>query len=252
MSLIRGLKSVVAFLTIIPTGESHEGVKEAASHMYLFPIVGAALGFLVGLLGNMLTRALPAGLAATTLTVGTIYLITGLNHFDGLIDFGDGVMAHGSPEEKVSIMRDKSTGAGGLGLGLINTLLLTSCLWAISAWELPSLMTISEASAKLAMVLGAVTGKQAQEGVGAIFISTLKGRLGKITLLTSIIFTIGLSTLIIGVRGLIGVASALTIGLVIEYISNINFRCVTGDVLGAINELSRTSSLLAMVIFNWT
>ncbi|MEM3382381.1 MAG: adenosylcobinamide-GDP ribazoletransferase [Candidatus Bathyarchaeia archaeon] len=251
MTPMRGLKSVLAFLTIIPIGKDSGEVREAASNMYLFPIFGAALGFFIGLLGKILSELIPTGLTSTVLTIIILYLVTGLHHFDGLLDFGDGVMAHGSPEEKVSIMRDKSIGAGGFGLGLLNTLLLASCIWSIPAVELPLLMAVSEASAKLVMVLVAVIGKPAQNGLGAIFISTLTGRRGKITLITSLLFTLGVSTLTIGIRGLVGVFSALTVGILIEYISNINFRCVTGDVLGAVNELSRTLSLLTMGTLNW-
>jgi adenosylcobinamide-GDP ribazoletransferase len=248
---MRGLKSVVAFLTIIPIGRDSGEVREAASNMYLFPVFGAALGFFIGLLGKILRELIPTGLTSTVLTISILYLVTGLHHFDGLLDFGDGVMAHGSPGEKVSIMRDKSIGAGGLGLGLLNTLLLASSIWSIPAGELPPIMVVSEASAKLVMVLLAVTGKPAQDGVGAIFISTLAGRRGKITLITSLLFTVGVSALTIGTRGLVGALSALTVGILIEYISNINFRCVTGDVLGAANELSRTFSILTMVTLNW-
>ena len=40
--------------------------------------------------------------------------MTGLHHTDGLLDFGDGVMVHGTAEHKIEVMHDQLTGAGGL------------------------------------------------------------------------------------------------------------------------------------------
>lgn len=39
---------------------------------------------------------------------------TGFHHLDGLIDFGDGMMVHGSPEKKIAVTRDKRIGTGGV------------------------------------------------------------------------------------------------------------------------------------------
>ena len=35
------------------------------------------------------------------------------------MDFGDGIMVHGSPEKKLRIMKDPMTGVGGIATGLI-------------------------------------------------------------------------------------------------------------------------------------
>jgi len=247
MPLSRGLKSVISFLTIIPVRAGAEPLRDAALNMYLFPLVGAGLGFFVGLMGSFLTTFLPASLTTTVLTVTILYLATGLHHFDGLLDFGDGLMLRGQPEEKIAAMRDKPTGAGGLGLGLLNTLLLISCLWAIPAEKLIPVMIVSEASAKLTMVLGAVLGKPSSSGVGAVFIQTLTGKRGITTFAIATIFAITIAALALGMRGFLGLASALAVGGIIVQLSHRNFGCVTGDVLGSMNELARSLSLVVLV-----
>jgi len=60
--------------------------------------------------------------------LGILILINGAQHVDGLLDFGDGIMFHGSPSGKLRIMRDPTTGAGGLSLGLI---ILTTTAFSI-------------------------------------------------------------------------------------------------------------------------
>ena len=47
--MLKEIGSVFSFLTIIPTGNSD--LETVAKHMYLFPIVGIAIGLLVGSIG---------------------------------------------------------------------------------------------------------------------------------------------------------------------------------------------------------
>ena len=249
--MLEGFKSVIAFLTIIPVRGRVESIEEIAHNMHLFPIVGAGLGACVGFLGSVLVRLLPSALIAVVLTISSLYLVTGLHHFDGLLDFGDGMMVQGTPEKKKAAMRDKNTGAGGLGLGLLNTLLLLSCLWIAAPDEFMPLIMVSEASAKFAMVFGAAVAKPSSDGIGAIFIQSLKNRRGRIVLGSAALFCVAIGAFTLGKIGLLAVGSALGVSWIIVQISHRSFRCVTGDVLGSINELARSTSLLAMVAFHW-
>ena len=148
-------------------------------------------------------------------------------------------------------MRDKATGAGGLGLGLVTTLLLVSCLSATTQHDLTPSLVISETSAKLAMVVGALIGKPSLDGVGAIFIRTLKVRRRKITGALASLFSIAVAAIFLGIRGLFGLAAAVFVSWILVVLSHRNFNCVTGDVLGAVNELARSCSLLVLVMFHW-
>ena len=67
---------------------------------------------------------LPA-IVVGALVLALLLWMTGLHHTDGLLDFGDGVMAHGTPEHKIEVMHDQLTGAGGLSLGIM-TMLITA------------------------------------------------------------------------------------------------------------------------------
>ena len=46
-----------------------------------------------------------------------------------LLDFGDGIMAHGSAERKIEVMHDQLTGAGAIGLTLM-TYMITAFAFA--------------------------------------------------------------------------------------------------------------------------
>ena len=125
LSILRGLKNSFAFLTIFPVGMDRDGVAQAASYMPLFPLIGAATGLVAGAVVWILQLILPQ-LVAGTIGLGILILVNGAQHVDGLLDFGDGIMFHGSPSGKLRVMRDPATGAGGFSLGLI--ILATSCL----------------------------------------------------------------------------------------------------------------------------
>ncbi|MFB5603334.1 MAG: adenosylcobinamide-GDP ribazoletransferase, partial [Candidatus Nitrosomaritimum aestuariumsis] len=47
--MLKEIGSIFSFLTIIPTGSAN--LETVAKYMYLFPIVGIAIGLLVGSIG---------------------------------------------------------------------------------------------------------------------------------------------------------------------------------------------------------
>jgi len=49
------------------------------------------------------------------------------------------------------------------------------------------------------------------------------------------------------ISGLVAMIVAIATALLIVWISNRNFRGVTGDVMGATNELARMASLIAIL-----
>jgi adenosylcobinamide-GDP ribazoletransferase len=111
--MIKKLKNLLSFLTVIPIKMDKDILSDCAKGMFLFPLIGAFIGLIAGVFGWVAFQFLP-NLVAGVLVLGLLLIITGLHHTDGLLDFGDGIMAHGSPERKIEIMHDQLTGAGGL------------------------------------------------------------------------------------------------------------------------------------------
>jgi len=112
------LRGAISFLTVIPVGG---GIEEAVRGVYWFPAVGAMVGLIAGLASTATASALP-GLMVGVVGVAVTLLLTGLHHLDGLVDLGDGLMAHGPPEVRLKAMRDSRMGAGGFALALMVTL----------------------------------------------------------------------------------------------------------------------------------
>ncbi|MCX8169747.1 MAG: adenosylcobinamide-GDP ribazoletransferase, partial [Candidatus Methanomethyliaceae archaeon] len=126
MRILEGFKSVISFLTIIPS--KNTTIEEMAYYAYLFPIVGAIIGAIGGIIGYVLFQLFPSIIAAI-LTLFFILLLTGLHHLDGVVDLGDALMFRGNKEERLRILHDKHHGVGGIfALYLVLSLTLATII----------------------------------------------------------------------------------------------------------------------------
>jgi adenosylcobinamide-GDP ribazoletransferase len=247
MSVLSGLKNSLAFLTIIPVGMDEDGVDQAAKYMPSFPLLGAIIGFAAGALAWLLHSVLPS-LIVGMLVVGFILLITGVHHTDGLLDFGDAVMFRGSAEDKIRVMHDQNTGAGGLTLGILVLLTTAFCIASLGPNIVIGAMTASEASAKFAMVFQAWKGKSAEKGLNTPFVDAMHGKQRSARLAIAFCFQLAISLVALNLVGAIVTAAALLSAAAMLMISNRQFKGITGDVMGATNEVTRLVSLLVILV----
>jgi adenosylcobinamide-GDP ribazoletransferase len=184
--------------------------------------------------------------------LGFLLLITGLHHTDGLLDFGDGVMAHGSPERKIEIMHDQLTGAGGLSLGIITFLMTAFAITELDSAYIIQGLVVAEVSAKLAMVVGAWAGKSVHQGMSSSFLEAMHGKKGAARLIASLAISFGIAFPLLSFAGSVVVLAAILASLAMVAIAHNHFKGVTGDVLGATNELARMVSLITLVaVVGW-
>ncbi|MEM3666717.1 MAG: adenosylcobinamide-GDP ribazoletransferase [Candidatus Bathyarchaeia archaeon] len=244
--MIKEIKNLLAFLTVFPMGMDDDCLVDAANYMYLFPAFGALIGTIAGLFALALTYFLP-NLIVGVVACGFILLITGLHHTDGLLDFGDGLMCQGPPEKKIKAMHDKQTGTGGFMLGLITVLITALCISQLKRYIILQSLITSEVSAKLAMVILAWGGKSAHEGMNTYFVNAMHSNHRKLRLIISLAISFGAAFLALKTAGLIAIVISLVAALIMLWASNCHFNGVTGDVMGAANDLTRMASLLSIV-----
>jgi adenosylcobinamide-GDP ribazoletransferase len=252
--MLKELKNVFAFLTVLPLRMDMDCLADSARLMFIFPLVGAFLGLLAGAFGWLVGWLLP-GLVVGGLVLGVLLLLTGLHHTDGLLDFGDAVMYHGSAERKVEIMHDQLTGAGALGLGILTYLVTAFAFAEVWGGVLVQVLVVVELSAKLSMVVGAWAGNAVHEGMSSSFLAAMHGKGGNVRLVAALALSFGVAGPLLwfsglGLSGFVVVLAAVLAGLVMVAVSHRHFKGVTGDVLGATNELVRMVAvvvLLAMI-----
>lgn len=239
--MFREAASVFSFLTIIPTAGSD--LKTVARHMYLFPVIGIAIGLIVGSAGYGLSMFLEPLVVGLLITAG-LALITGIHHIDGLSDFADGLMVRGTKERKLQVMRDPSVGSAGITAIILYVAGAVIALSAMRGFELFYAILVSEIIAKFSMVLLASIGPSAWEGSNTTFVDSMKDR-KKLAIAAAI--TIGSIAVFQNSLGFVALGIGVALSLVIVCISRRSFGGVSGDMMGAANEITRLSSLLVFV-----
>ncbi len=253
------LRSGLGFLTTIPVGISMEGLAALGKRVYIFPVIGVLIGVIIGAIGHLLGLFLPSGIAAVGVIVA-LYYLTGINHLDGLADFGDGVVAHGTREKKVGAMRDVSLGIGGVIFCVIMVLGLFAAIGEVLdgvvggvgggamglaagsnwGWGFLMVMVASEVCAKQAMLTIAVFGRSSHPGLGSIMIDETGLREFGIGL----VFSGAVCWVVLAGPGLLLLGSAIGVAFVVLMTANRNFGGISGDVIGATNEIARVVALL--------
>ncbi|HUT07059.1 MAG TPA: adenosylcobinamide-GDP ribazoletransferase [Nitrosopumilaceae archaeon] len=239
--MLKEIGYVFSFLTIIPT--TNANLETIAKYMYLFPIVGISIGLLVGSMGFGLSFFLDP-LIVSLLVVASLTLITGIHHTDGLGDFADGLMTKGNKEKKILAMKDLVTGSAGIVAIVLYLVGLIVAISLSTGFQLFLAIFLSEIVAKFSMVLMASIGKSASIGSNSPFVELMKNRK---KLAVSTIITLIPLIILGGTTGLVIFAVGTTFTLFLVAISTRSFGGITGDVLGATNELTRLASLLVFV-----
>jgi adenosylcobinamide-GDP ribazoletransferase len=219
---------------------------DCARNMWAFPLIGAFLGLLAGLFGIVAFHFLP-GILAGALVLALLLWMTGLHHTDGLLDFGDGVMAHGTSEHKIEVMHDQLTGAGGLSLGILTMLITALAVGQLNVRLILPAIIVVELCAKLSMVVAAWAGKSVHQGMNSPFLEAMHGRGGNIRLTVALIISFVLGLVLLKFAGIIIVVTAVVTGLVMVAVAHKHFKGVTGDVFGATNELARLVCVVVLV-----
>ena len=239
--MLKEVSSVFSFLTIIPSNNTN--LETVAKYMHVFPIIGIVIGLLIGSIGFGLSFFLDPMVVAL-LVVGSIVVITGVHHTDGLADFADGLMTKGTKNKKLKAMKDLSTGSAGIVSVVLYVIGAIIALSLTSGFALFQAILLSEILAKFSMVLMASIGQSAAVGSNSPFTQIMKD---KKRLAVAGIITIIPLVVIGGTIGLILFGASIAVTIFLVYLSARSFGGITGDVLGATNELTRLSSLLIFV-----
>ena len=210
------------------------------SHVYVFSLVGIVLGAIMGGSAYLLSRIFPAALTSV-LVLAVIYKLCGINHLDGLADFGDGVVTHGSPEKKVAAMKDVSLGTGGAAFIVMILIANYAIISSMPALLLPLALLVAEVSAKQSMIAFAAFSKSLHKGFGQIMID----RTGHREFLIALAISVAASYVALGALGLIMLAASQLVALYLVIVAKRNFGGATGDGIGATNEICRAIALAA-------
>ncbi|HQN89155.1 MAG TPA: adenosylcobinamide-GDP ribazoletransferase [Methanoregulaceae archaeon] len=236
--LLNRLRALLQFTTILPLGRTVD-FSLFADHTYLYPLSGYVIGGLAGLAACWIS--IPEIRAAVALIA--VLCITGANHFDGLLDLGDGLMAHGGREGRIRALTDRQIGTGGFAAG--GTVLLLTFAALSSSPQVLWALIVGEVLAKFSMAFLTAYGTPFHDGLHALLHRQSKPWFP----VAAGICCIPLALLPLPHLPLLGAAiAAVLIPLLLRSISQRQFGGVNGDVVGASGEITRAATLCALVI----
>jgi adenosylcobinamide-GDP ribazoletransferase len=212
--------------------------------MYIYVIIGAFIGFLIGIIGWILSLFPSVNVfLQSSIIVVALYSLTGFIHLDGLIDMGDGLLKHGTMEERRKVIKEPYVGVGGIAFCVLSFLLLFVGLISVQNILLPALIT-AEISAKLSMVEVASFGKATHKGLGSLFSESST----PITFIIALILAFFASFVCLSWKGVIGLLSAAIFAAGLLKLADVSFGGISGDVIGSSNELGRVIALIAIIL----
>jgi adenosylcobinamide-GDP ribazoletransferase len=253
--------TALQFLTIVTVNKKHE-IREGdlAKSMAHFPLVGFLIGFVLINADKAFDLLVLPRVVGNFILVMLMVVMTRALHVDGLADTLDGLMGGNNRNARLAIMKDSRIGTAGV-LGILFALLMKYiCLNNIHnpinliASEKAEALLVAPMLARWSQAIMVYKGNYGREdGMGKAFVGHLRASSFAYASATAI----GLSAFVVMRTELktIVLFFCLTIGVVLltllarRYLEQ-KLGGVTGDAIGAVNELNEVLVLLLFVVFS--
>ncbi|MEI6564162.1 MAG: adenosylcobinamide-GDP ribazoletransferase [bacterium] len=240
---MRPFITAIRTLTLLPVPGRDSASLAAA--LPFFPAVGVLIGALVVLVlyGASLTGWITG--AGVLAMIAAVWITRGL-HVDGLADLTDALGAGRTRERRLEIMKDPHTGAFGVMAIMADLLLKSVALSHLASLGQWSLALVPFIVSRTAQVMLAVTlpYARAEGGKAAAFVQEARPFHLVLALAAATAFCLAAT----GLTGLILLLQGLVAAFLLRLWMKHHFGGVTGDLLGASNELIETG-LLAFTAF---
>ena len=234
----------VALLTRLPVGRLPEPAPALPSASWAFPLCGAIVGTVLwAVIAAATSLGLPA-LTAALLGLAATALLTGALHEDGLADTADGFGGGTTRARKLEIMRDSRIGSYGvLALVLVIGLKATALAELAAHPALfPACLALAALSrGAMAAALGLMRPAR-EDGMGH---AASGPNPTPLAMLIALALTLPLA-LFAPTAAAILLAATIAAGLALATLANRQIGGQTGDVLGALQQITELAGWLTL------
>jgi adenosylcobinamide-GDP ribazoletransferase len=245
---MRSLRLAVGLLTVVPVGGPQPDARTARRSMLWAPVAGLVAGA-PSLLLLMVASGPPLVVAA--LAVGVLAVTTGALHWDGLADTADGFAVPTGRDDRLAVMRRPDIGPVGVLTTCLTLLLQVVALGSLVAadqaaggWLLT--VVVSRAALPLACIRGTPVARPT--GLGALVIGRVPRAAAAALVAVVVAGGGGGLTVATPVRGGLAALAGFGVALLVRFAAIRRFGGLTGDVLGAVVEISAAACLIALCI----
>jgi len=214
-----------------------------------FPAAGVLLAVEAG--GHATSRLL----LAAALAVGALAVLTGGLHLDGLADTADGLGSRRPRDQALAIMRRSDVGPFGVvALLLVVIVQITALATIAPGWPAAAALTLAVVTGRVAVVLATGPGSPAArpDGFGALVAGATATRAMVAAGLALAAVVAVTASLAWGwptaVRGVAAAAAGLLAADLLRRAAKRRLGGMTGDVFGALIEVSTTTVLLVLAL----
>ncbi len=237
-------RTALSFLTRLPGGRHPDDGQQLTASVPWFGLVGlvvGAIGAAVFWLAHQLDigPTIPA-VAAITVTA----LVTGGFHEDGLADSFDALAGGWTVEDRLRILKDSRHGTFGV-LALV----------LVTAWKIGALQSLDAEAGALALVVANTMGRSGAVAVMGTFPSARQDGLGAdytrdlrpVPTVAGVLVGVVVAAVVYGLGAALVVAAALVGAAVVGWWAMRKINGVSGDLLGAAEQVGEVAVLVAAV-----
>lgn len=208
-----------------------------------FALIGLLIGLCQYALFSVLSRVISINFTAIAIIIFEI-LITGALHLDGFGDTCDGFFAFKGRDKIIEIMKDSRIGTFGC-IGIVLNLLIKYEGYSLLLNKSnPLIILLIPILGRFSIILLSYIGRAAKEkGSGNLFINTVTLR----ELIVNAIFVLAAGFFMGFIfQTIVLLVSAVIITVLFNMLCNSKINGITGDSLGANNELAAMLSLIIL------
>ncbi|AUM98305.1 adenosylcobinamide-GDP ribazoletransferase [Clostridium botulinum] len=245
-SILNDFLLMIQFFTRIPVNKNLQCEKENFRRgAFFLPVVAFIIGGIEFLIYLALKNFLPPNVIIVLLILFTA-MITGGLHMDGLADTCDGFFSLRDKERIIEIMKDSRMGAFGTIAMIINLLLKYQLLYSLVLKDCSIAIILAPVIGRISILFLCLSKRTAKKnGSGNIFI----GNMNKPIIFLITIIALAMNTYFLGLKITIISFIAVLIITYLFYLLCLNkINGLTGDTLGACNELGEITFLLILLM----
>jgi adenosylcobinamide-GDP ribazoletransferase len=241
---MRAFIAAIQFLTILPLGA--KGTYAPRDMIPWFPAVGLLLGVLLAFFDTLVAYLWAPG-AAAVLDVILLIVLTGALHLDGLGDTADGLYGHRPAGRALDIMKDSRIGA----MALVTVVAALALKWSGLAGVAEHrflVLALVPAYARGAMLFGirALPYGRSSEGTGYGLFATPLGFRD----FSGLMAVVALSLLLGWPALILNLVYLVLVQFILFYYRR-KIGCITGDMLGAMAEITESALFFLMAMEIW-
>lgn len=242
---MNGLRSAINFLTILPIAPRSSAENLAAARIW-FPLVGLLLGAILAGADLLLNGPFPPLLTSALLTAALAAMTRAL-HLDGFMDTCDALLGGFERERRLKILRDPHVGAFAV-VGVISLLLIKfTAIAALPQMNRTAVLILFPCLSRWGMLLVMERFPYVRsEGLGTMFL----GEQGRWPLIGGLVIALCAAIMFAGIPGVVLCAAASAIAWAVGWWAARLLGGLTGDVYGAVNEISEVSVLVLAAVLS--